>query len=287
MVNQIKYLEYKKNIAFQGIEGANSHLVCLEHFPNAHLKNFLTFEDVFQAVEKKDCSIAIIPFENSYAGRVAEIHQLINSTSLYIVAEFSLEIVHHLAGLKKSNLSEITNVISHPQALLQCRKNLKKYNLKSAPFTNTALAAQKIFLDNDKFQACLCSDLAIKLNNLKILKKNFQDESNNKTIFIALAKKMDELPSKTDKKITSLLFSVKNIPAAIYKSLEGFAQNNINLLKLESYIPSTSSKEASFFISFEGAKDDVACQSALKELEKYTTEIKLLGVYDMSFKRGN
>lgn len=272
-------------LAFQGAEGANQHLVCKKFFPEAEYRSYQTFEEVFMAVANGEVRLGMIPIENSYAGRVAEIHNLLRSTDIYIVGEYFLDIKHHLVGVKGANISDIKMVVSHPQALMQCANNIKKNNFKRKPYLNTALAASYVKEKGDKSCAALCTELAAEINELEILKHDFQDESDNKTIFITIAKEIDCLPSKGVKKITTLLFTVRNIPAAIYKSLGGFATNGVNIIKLESYIPGGLSKEAQFFISFEGFPDDKNVQYALEELGFFSKEIKLLGVYDQASER--
>ena len=279
------YSDYKKTVAFQGSEGANSHLVCKQNFPNAKYKAYETFDDVFVAVEKGEVDIGIIPIENSHAGRVSEIHNLLKATELYITGEFFLEIRHHLVGIKGTKIEEVTDVYSHPQALMQSSKNIRKLKLKKHSYLNTALAAASIKEQQDKSKAALCSELAAEINDLEILKPDLQDSMNNRTVFVAIAREIDELSASSDKKITTLLFTVRNIPAAIYKCLGGFATNNINIIKLESYIPGGLSREAQFFISFEGNTEDGNVQLALEELGFYSKSIKLLGVYDQAPER--
>lgn len=276
----MQYQKYNKKIGFQGSEGANSHLAAKENFPNASLKSFETFEDLFAAVETQKVNLAIIPIENSHSGRVSEIHNLLKETNLHIVGEFFLDIKHHLAVIKGTKLEEVKEVYSHPQALMQSNASLKKLNLKINSYLNTALAAKFIKKQNKKHLAALCTNLAAEINGLEIIKHDLQESKNNKTTFVAIAKDIEELPSKTKDKITTLLFTARNIPASIYKCLGGFATNNINIIKLESYIPGGLSNEAQFYISFEGDTDDIKVKYALEELGFYTKSIKLLGVYD-------
>ncbi len=281
----MSHQEYKKNIAFQGKLGAHSHLACKTYFPAAQYFPYENFEDVFAAVDNGEVNLGVIPIENSHAGRVSEIHNLLRMTELNIVGEFFLEIKHHLAAPAGSSLADITEVYSHPQALMQCSKTLKEHNLRKNSFINTAAAAAYIAEQNEKSKAALCSELAAEEHGLEIIKSDCQDYKNNRTIFIAIAKDIEELPSKSEKKITTLLFTVRNIPAAIYKALGGFATNNVNIIKLESYIPGGLSQEAQFFISFQGDTDSRDVQYALEELGFYTKKIKLLGVYDQAPER--
>lgn len=279
--------KYNKTLAFQGVNGAHQHLACKMYFPNAIYKPYPTFEEVFSAVENGEVDLGLVPIENSGSGRVPEIHNLLRKTKLYIAGEYFLDIRHHLVAINGAKLDSIKTVISHPQALMQCSKNIRKYNLEHVPCLNTALAAEKIKKDNDASCAALCSTLAAEINGLSVLKEDFQDEVGNKTIFIVLAKDMSYLTDKHKKKITTLLFDVRNIPASIYKALGGFATNNINIIKLESYIPGGISSKAQFYISFEGAPDDQNVRLALEELGFFSKEIKLLGVYDQAEERNS
>ena len=205
---------------------------------------------------------------------------LLRETDLHIVGEFFLEIRHHLAAIKGTKLEEVEEVFSHPQALMQSHAALKELKVKINSYLNTALAAKFVHNQQKKNIAALCTKLAAEINDLTILKYDLQESKSNKTTFVALAKNIEELPVETNHKITTLLFTARNIPASIYKCLGGFATNNINIIKLESYIPGGISKEAQFFISFEGDTDDVKVKCALDELGFYTKSIKLLGVYD-------
>jgi prephenate dehydratase len=277
--------DYKKKIGFQGDFGANQHLACRTYFPNAQYQPYDRFEDLFTAIESKELDLALLPLENSYSGRVAEIHNLLYKTNLYIVGEYCLDINHNLAVLPGAKMTDITEIISHPQALMQCSNNIKSLKVKTSASLNTAIAAKLIKDRQDKSYATLCSDLAAKINGLEVLKEGFQDNSNNKTIFITIAREVDFLPVSATQKITTLLFSVRNIPSAIYKALGGFATNNINIIKLESYIPGGISAKAEFFISFEGSPDDIGVKNALDELGFFSKKIKLLGIYNCFVKR--
>lgn len=283
------YYKFNKTIAFQGSDGAHQHLACKTYFPDAHYKSFPTFEEVFSAVENKEVDLGLVPIENSCSGRVSEIHNLLRKTNLYIVGECFLDIEHHLAAIKETKLSNITTVVSHPQALMQCTEHINKYKFKRMPYLNTALAAEYVKKQNDTSLAALCSTLAAQTHGLTILEKNFQDETGNKTVFIMIAREMCFLEKKNNnnKKITTLLFSVRNIPASIYKAIGGFSTNNVNIIKLESYIPGGISKKAQFYISFEGSPDDDNVKLALEELGFFSINTKLLGVYDQANERNS
>ena len=267
-----------KIIAFQGTIGAHSDLACRKAYPLLQTLACPSFEAVFEAVSTGKASIGLIPIENSYAGRVAEVHNILASTDLHIVGEHFLKIQHHLMAPKGSKLENIQEVHSHPQALMQCAKNLATLNVKTVKVENTAIAAQNIAKSADLTKAALASELAAEVNGLEILKQNMQDAENNTTIFISIAKEpLDIDPS--DKIITTLLFRIRNMPAALYKCLGGFATNNVNLLKLESYIPGGKSDNADFFISLQGHPKQKNVQMAIEELGFFTRKVKLLGVY--------
>ena len=275
-----------KKIAYQGREGAYSNLACKSFFPKYHAYGYASFDDVFEQVKEGNVDLGILPIENSYAGRVPEIHNLLSQTNLYIVGEYFQEIKHCLAAPQGVKLNDLEEVCSHAHALMQCSKKIKKHKLKKISYSNTAAAAEYIAKQNDPKIATICSGYAAKINNLKILDKNFSDIKDNYTIFIAIAKKIDYLKLKNSAKITTMLFTVRNIPASIYKALGGFASNQINLLKIESYIAGGASKEAQFFVSFIGSPDEKKVQYALEELGFYTKNTKLLGVYNAARERG-
>lgn len=273
-------------IAFQGVSGAHSDVACRQAFPYMEPKHYESFADVFDAVEKGEAGIGLIPVGNSYAGRVAEIHNILPRTKLSIVGEHFSKIEHHLAAPKGTKIEDIKQVYSHPQALMQCEKSLKKIKVEPVRHSNTAIAARDVAQWKDKSKAALCSSLAAELYGLEIIKKNMQDIADNTTLFLAFAKEpIDPDPDKESMIITSMLFATRNIPAGLYKALGGFATNNVNLIKLESYIPETESSQAQFFISFEGSPREVHVQRAIEELGFFTKKTKLLGVYPAHKKR--
>ena len=269
-----------ETIAFQGANGANSNLACLKFYPEMQAKAFDSFYDVFLAVENNEAKYGIIPLENSYAGRVAEIHDLLQRHDVSIVAEHFFPITHNLVGLRGAKLEDIKEVLSHPQALMQSQENLRQLGVKITEFSNTAKAAERIANLGDKSKGALCSKLASDLFNLEIIKENMQDSGNdNVTIFIVISKHQQDVDPQKDKIITALLFTIRNIPGALYKALGGFATNGVSLVKLESYIPSGASKQAKFFISIEGHPSEKNVALGLEELGFFSKNVKLLGVY--------
>lgn len=272
-------MQNSKKIAFQGVEGANSDLACRKFYPNYHTISCGNFSDVFSLVAEGEVDYGMIPLENSYAGRVSEIHNLLQNSNVSIVAEHFFKIELHLAGIKDSSLEEIKVAYSHPQALMQCRNNLLKANIKGEEYYNTAAAA-KLVMEQDKTnQAALCSKVAADLYGLKILKENMQDADDNVTIFIVIAKKAIDPDPKNGKIITTMICTVRNIPGSLYKALGGFATNGVNMLKLESYIPGGISRQAKFFISIEGHPSDKNVAQALEEVGFFSKSVKVLGVY--------
>ncbi len=269
-----------KKIAFQGVVGANSDLACRQFYPEYETVAQSSFFDVFKSVENGEVDIGMIPLENSYAGRVSEIHNLLQDGNISIIAEHFVKIEHQLAGLEDAKIEDIKEIYSHPQALMQCRKSLSQLHVKQIECSNTAEAAQFIANQNDKSKAALCSKLAVEINGLKIIKTNMQDSGDdNFTIFIVIAKDAFDPDPAKGKVITTMLFTVRNIHGAVYKALGGFATNGVNLLKWESYIPGGKSSQAKFFISIEGHPCEPNVGLALEEVGFFSKSVKLLGVY--------
>lgn len=270
----------KKIIAFQGTAGANSNLACKKFYSDFDAKAFPTFWDVFKAVESGEAEYGMIPLENSYAGRVSEIHNLLQESEVSIIAEHFFPITHNLAGIEGATIEDVKEVLSHPQALMQCQNNLRELNVKIGEFSNTAEAAKFVAAQGDKSKAALCSRMASDLYGLIVIKENIQDSGNdNVTIFIVIAKKPAESNPKVAHVITALLFTIRNIPGSLYKALGGFATNGVSIVKLESYIPGGVSKQAKFFISVEGHPSQHNVALALEELGFFSKNVKLLGVY--------
>ncbi len=270
----------KKIIAYQGTAGANSNLACTTYYPDYEAKAFDSFFDVFRAVEKGDVEYAMIPLENSYAGRVAEIHELLQDSRVSIVAEHFFAITHHLVAVKGAKLEDVKEVYSHPQALTQCQGSLRLMKLQNHEFSNTAKAAEFVAQTKDKSKAAICSKMAAELYGLDIVKENMQDLGNeNITVFIVIASKQADVDTKVAAINTSLLFTIRNVPGALYKALGGFATNNVSMLKIESYIPGGVSKQAKFFITIEGHPNQRNVALALEEMGFFCKSVKMLGVY--------
>jgi prephenate dehydratase len=277
-----------KVIAYQGVEGAYSHLACKNAFPKSISIACESFEDAMKLVEKGTADFAMIPVENSTAGRVEEIYRLIPKSSLYIVKEHFEPVNHCLLGIKGSKLEDIRYVGSHPQALAQCYKNILDLNLTAVAKFDTAGSAKEISEQNNPIFGAIASKLAADLYNLEILKDDFGDLKGNVTRFIILSKE-NTVPTfdKSKEYIISLIFHVRDIPAALYKALGGFATNSVNLLKLESYSMTGSLQVSRFHIDIEAHPDEKRLKLALDELSYFAKEIKYLGVYEKNVEREN
>lgn len=271
-----------KIIAFQGVTGANSNLACNKFYPEFQTKAFPTFADVFMAVENGEVEFGMIPLENSYAGRVSEIHNLLQDREVSIAAEHFFTVSHNLAAVRGAVISNIEKIYSHPQALMQCNNNIR--NLSNNKITvcdvsNTAEAAKMVAESGDKSKAAICSKMAAEINGLEVLKENMQDDEGNMTTFVVISKNAASPDVAVAPVLTTLLFTIRNIPGALYKSLGGFATNGVNMLKLESYIPGGISKQAKFFITIEGHPSQKNVSLALEELGFFSKNVKLLGIY--------
>ena len=278
-----------------GVEGANADLACRQNYPYMKTLAFHSFEEVFAAVSEAKAKYAMVPIENSQAGRVAEIHNLLPATNLHIVAEHIQPIEHHLYGyasavdgVNKSPealLAGVTDVYSHHQGLLQCRRFIGEHKLTTHTHTNTATAARDVAQWSDPTKAAICSQLAGELYQLTKLADNIQDAKDNETLFVVLSRDAIDPEPNDGMVLTSLFFSLRNIPAALYKSLGGFATNNVNMIKLESYIRAGANSSAQFFMTFEGHPNQRPVQLAIEELGFFTQKVNLLGVYPADKRR--
>ena len=270
----------KIKIAFQGEKGAYSHLACLEIFPDEEAVACATFEEAFQLAKDNSEYKIIIPIENSLAGRVADIHYLIPKYKLQIHAEHFQKVTHNLLGVKGSKLKDIKTVRSHAQALGQSQNFISNNKLIPIISADTAGSAKFISERKDKSEGAIASDLAAKTYNLDILKKNVEDESGNFTRFLVMNRDSKHPEFKDKKYITSCIFKLKSIPAALYKSLGGFATNGVNLCKLESFSVKNTFDQVNFYIDIEGHIEDPSLKKALEELGFHTEKLDVLGVYE-------
>ncbi len=271
----------RKMIAFQGEPGANSHIACKQAYPGYAPLPCPTFEDAFAAVRTGRAALAMIPIDNTLAGRVADIHNLMPRSGLHIVGEWFLPVQHQLMAPKNATLRTIKTVESHIHALGQCRKIIRSLRLKAVVAADTAGAAREVAEAGDASRAALATTLAAKIYGLKILKKDVADEKHNATRFVVLSRE-PKWPSRKQKRVvTTFVFAVRNIPAALYKALGGFATNGINMTKLESYMVDGNFTATQFYADVQGHPRDRALELALEELEFVSQpgSLKILGVY--------
>jgi len=269
-----------KIIAYQGIQGAYSHLAYKNVFPNSKAIACETFQDAMHLVERGEADLAMIPIENSTAGRVEEIYRLIPKMQLHIQGEHFESVTHCLLALKGTKIEDIRYISSHPQALAQCHRKLGNLNIEPIAKFDTAGAAKELREIDDPHHAAVASSLAAKLYGLQILDDDFGDFKGNTTRFLILSQKSTIPIFERDRHyITSLIFSVRNIPSALYKALGGFATNGINLIKLESYSMTGSMDASQFHVDIDGHTDEKSLQLALDELRFFANEVKVLGVY--------
>ena len=267
-------------IAYQGTQGAYSHLSCAKVYPDWQAIPCEDFQTAMRLVEQGQAELAMIPVENSTAGRVEEIYRLLPKMDLQIVAEHFEPVNHCLLAMPGTRIEDLQTVSSHPQALAQCLNSIEALGIKPIAAVDTALAAENLITHQHKKQAAIASSLAADLYGLDILRENFQDVSGNTTRFIVLAKHA-ELPvyEASQHYLTSVLFSVRNIPAALYKALGGFATNGINLIKLESYMDGGTMAASHFHIDIDGHPDQTAMRNALEELSFFASKVRSIGTY--------
>jgi len=268
-------------IAFQGEPGANSHIACNAAYPGYEPLPCPTFEDAFAAVRSGRAALGMIPIDNSVAGRVADIHHLMPRSGLHIVAEWFLPVQHQLMAPRGASLKTIETVESHVHALGQCRNIIRKLRIKAVVAADTAGAAREVAEAGDISRAALATELAAKIYGLKILKKNVADDKRNTTRFVVLSRQPQWAKRGKKPVVTTFLFEVRNIPAALYKALGGFASNSINMTKLESYMVNGSFAATQFYADVEGHPSDRPLALALEELEFFSRpkSLKILGVY--------
>ncbi len=269
-------------IVYQGSPGAYSHLAAEKIYPKKEYISCNTFEDCFKQCHENENFNTIIPVENSIAGRVADTQYLINKYKLQIYAEHFQEIKHNLMILKENDLKNIKSVRSHSQAISQCQKLINIHKFETIIAADTAGSAKFISEKKIKNEAAIASELAAKIYNLKIVKKNIEDNLSNVTRFLIMGKKKSHPEFKDKNYITSCIFKVKNKPAALYKCLGGFATNNVNLSKLESFSDQNSFEQYLFICDMYGHIEDPKIQKSLEELGFHTVNLDILGVYEAS-----
>ena len=271
-----------KIFSFQGMHGAYSELAGKNIYPDSKSIPCKTFEEMFESVRDKKANIAIVPIENSRAGRVADTQRLIPESQLKIVGEYFLEVNHCLMGVPGSTLKDIKRIYSHEQGIAQCRKKIINNKKDMVIVADTAGAAKMISETNSKEDAAIASNLAAKIYNLDILESSFQDFENNVTRFLIMSNELNIPKVNEIDLMTTLVFEVRSIPAALYKSLGGLASNGVNMTKLESYINPQGFDVAQFYMDIEGHPNNRNVKLALEEMKFFCKHIDILGVYKMS-----
>ena len=271
-------VEPHRTIAFQGRTGAYSHLACHQAFPGMVALPCHSFEDAFGAVREGTARLAMIPVDNTVAGRVADVHHLLPRGGLHIVAEHFVRVNHHLLGVPGSSIDKLQAVESHVHAIGQCRDFLRRHGLRALVVADTAGAAQDVAEAGDPTRAAIASQLAGELYGLVSLASNIEDAEHNTTRFLVLAREAHDPGPDTDPVMTTFTFTVRNRPAALYKALGGFATNSVNMVKLESYIDGAFA-QAQFYADIMGHPKHEGVRLAMEELEFFSHSVEVLGVY--------
>lgn len=266
------------SIAFQGFPGAYSNMACIEARPDLAPLPCRTFEDAFEAVKDGRAGLAMIPIDNTVAGRVADIHNLLPGSDLHIVGEHFLRVNHQLLGIAGATIDGLTHVHSHIHALNQCRKLIRELGLEAVEHVDTAGAAIDVARMKDPAQAAISSVLAAEVNGLQVLRAGIEDAEHNTTRFVILSREPVVPPPGSGDVITSFVFRVRNIPAALYKAMGGFATNGVNMTKLESYVDE-GFVVAEFYAEVEGHPEERSLELALEELAFFSHEVRILGTY--------
>ena len=271
-----------KKISFQGAHGAYSDIACREMFPGLETVPCDTFEEAFAAVQTGAADLAMIPVDNTLAGRVADVHHLMPKSGLSIIGEHFLKIEHTLLGVQGAKIEDVKFVHSHLHALPQCRKIIKELGLKPFVHADTAGAAEEVSKKGDRQHAAIASSLAGEIYGLVPLRKDVQDADHNTTRFVVLSKDLN-VPRLEEGAayITSFIFSVRNIPAALFKAMGGFATNGVNMVKLESYV-NPEFQVAQFYVDVIGHPEQRPLQLAMEELGFFAKEVTILGTYKAS-----
>ena len=280
----IAIAEPPRAVAFQGAPGANSHLAALEFDPECHPLPCFSFEDAIDAVKDGTAARAIIPIENSLHGRVADIHFLLPESGLSIIAEHFMPIRHCL--MAKTADAKLTTAMSHPQALGQCRHYLRAHDIIPVAYADTAAAAAFVAANDDPSAGAIAPPIAAEMYGLVAINDSVQDDASNTTRFVVLSRDPADRSTMDGTLMTTFIFEVKNIPAALYKAMGGFATNGVNMTKLESYQNGASFAATEFFADIEGAPGDAAVDRALEELRFHCNSVRLLGTYKQTRERG-
>jgi prephenate dehydratase len=268
-----------QTIAFQGFPGAYSDLACRRVFPALTTLPCPGFEDVFAAVREGRAALAMLPVENSVAGRVADIHHLLPNSGLHIIGEHFERVEHHLLAVPGATIAGLRTVRSHVHALSQCRNLIRELGVAAVVAADTAGAAEEVAARKDPTVAAIASELAGRIYGLVSLRENIEDAEHNTTRFLVMSREPRQPARNGDLVVTSLLFKVRNVPAALYKAMGGFATNGINMTKLESYMVGGNFTATEFYADVEGHPEDRPLRLALEELRFFSREVHILGVY--------
>ena len=272
-------------IAFQGEPGAYSHEACRKARPEMEALPCRTFEDAIDAVRSGNAELAMLPVENSTYGRVADIHTLLPQSGLHIIEEAFVRVHINLLSLPGVPLEQIRNAMSHTVLLGQCKEFLQTHNIHRITGADTAGSARQVAMDANPETAALASELAGEIYGLDVIARHIEDNSNNTTRFLIMSREADETRRGENGMITSFVFQVRNIPAALYKAMGGFATNSVNMTKLESYMVDGSFTATRFYADIEGHPEDPNVKLALDELRYFTTNVEILGVYPAAVER--
>ena len=280
-------LDTPQKIAFQGVPGAYSHMACQAVKPNMDAIACASFEDMLNRVQEGQATLAMVPVENSTAGRVADIHHLLPESGLYIIGEHFQRVNHHLLAPRGSQIDKLKTVHSHAQGLAQCRQHIRKLGLIPIMHADTAGAAKDVAETGDPSVAAVASRLAAEIYDLDIIIDSLEDDKRNTTRFLVMAADPIVPEMSNAAMITTLVFQLRSVPAALYKALGGFATNGINLTKLESYLRPGVNERAKFYMDVEGHIDEPAMINAMEELQFYCVkdEVRVLGTYAASSDR--
>ncbi len=271
-----------QKIVYQGEPGANSHVACVNAFPDLEPEACQTFEDALIAVRDRKARYAMIPIENSVAGRVADVHHLLPESGLYIVGEHFERIYHQLLVLPGTKPEDLKTVHSHTHALGQCRKVIREMGLRAVIEADTAGSARMLRDEGDRTKAVIASKLAAEIYGLQVLRSDIEDAEHNTTRFIVLSADRDDVSAGNGPVVTTFVFRVRNVPAALYKALGGFATNGVNMTKLESYMVEGAFTATMFYADIEGHPDDRSVTLALEECRFFSSEFRIFGAYPAS-----
>lgn len=267
-----------ERIAFQGEPGAYSHQACRERRPDSEPIPCRTFEDVIESVSSGDAEFAMLPVENSTYGRVADIHHLLPESGLHIVDEAFVRVRISLLAVPGTRIDQVTHALSHTVLLGQCRNYLKERGIRRIVAADTAGAAKIVAEKGEPQTAALASDLAGEIHGLEALARNIEDNDRNTTRFLIMSREENSLRRREDM-MTTFVFRVRNIPAALYKAMGGFATNGVNMTKLESYMVDGSFTATQFYADIQGHPEDPPVRRALEELDYFTSYLRILGTY--------